>query len=338
MEVEPFSVELATPLETAAGAVREREGFLVRLEYAGTEGVGEASPLLGWTETYEECREALARAAEVAGHTDWGVALAKTEAPAARHALALALQEALARAASEPLYRNLGDGGPVRAVPVNATLSDAPPEETAAAAADAVREGFGCLKLKVGARDVEADLRRIRAVRERVEAPLRLDANGAWTPSQARRVVDAVADLGVEYVEQPLPAEDLDGHAALRGRGVGIAVDESLAAYEPEQVLETGAADVVVLKPMVLGGPDLAREAATAARAAGAEPVVSTTIDTVVARTGAVHLAASVPEVGPCGLATGSMLRSDLVADPATVADGTIAVPQDPGLGLPTRP
>ena len=338
MEVEPFSVELATPLETAAGAVREREGFLVRLEHAGTEGVGEASPLLGWTETYEECREALARAAAVAEHIDWGVALAKTEAPAARHALALALQEALARARGEALYRSLGGEERVRAVPVNATLSDAPPTETAAAAADAVDRGFGCLKLKVGAQDVESDLERVRTVRDRVDARIRLDANGAWTRSQAGQVVNAVADLGVDYVEQPLPAEDLDGHAALRGRGVDVAVDESLAAYDIEQVLAAAAADVVVMKPMVLGGPDLAREAATTARAAGVEPVVSTTIDTVVARTGAVHLAASIPDIEPCGLATGSMLRSDLTPDPATVEDGTVAVPQEPGLGLQTRP
>ncbi len=338
MEVEPFSVELATPLETAAGAVREREGFLVRLEHAGTEGVGEASPLLGWTETYEECREALVRAAEVAEHIDWGVALAKTEAPAARHALALALKEALARARGEPLYRSLGGEGTVRAVPVNATLSDAPPTETAAAAADAVDRGFGCLKLKVGARDVESDLERVRTVRDRVDARLRLDANGAWTRGQAERVVDAVDGLGVDYVEQPLPAEDLDGHAALRGRGVDVAVDESLAAYDIEQVLAAAATDVVVLKPMVLGGPDLAREAATTARAAGVEPVVSTTIGTVIARTGAVHLAASIPDIDPCGLATGSMLRSDLAPDPATVEDGTITVPQEPGLGLPARP
>jgi len=58
----------------------------------------------------------------------------------------------------------------------------------------------------------------------------------------------------------------------------------------------------------------------------------------VVARAGAVHLAASIPGVGPCGLATGSMLRSDLAPDPATVEDGTVTVPQGPGLGLPTRP
>jgi L-alanine-DL-glutamate epimerase-like enolase superfamily enzyme len=103
-------------------------------------------------------------------------------------------------------------------------------------------------------------------------------------------------------------------------------------------VLDADAADVVVLKPMVLGGPDLAREAATRACEAGVEPVVSTTIDTVVARTGAVHLAASIPDVGACGLATASMLRSDLAPDPATVEDGTITVPQDPGLGLPVRP
>ena len=338
MEVEPFTVELATPLETAAGAIRDRQGFLVRVEHAGTEGLGEATPLFGWTETYEECRDALSRASEVAEVLDWGIALAKTEAPAARHGLALALQEAMGRAAGEPLYRTLGGEGTVHAVPVNATLSDADPEQTAAAAVDAVERGFGCLKLKAGAREVDADLERVRAVRDRVDARLRLDANGTWNREQAGRVVEAVAGMDVDYIEQPLPAEDLDGHAALRGQGVDIAVDESLAAYDVEQVLDADAADVAVLKPMVLGGPDLAREAATALREAGVEPVVSTTIDTVVARTGAVHLAASIPEVEPCGLATGSMLRSDLAPDPATVEDGTITVPQGPGLGLPARP
>jgi o-succinylbenzoate synthase len=337
MEVEPFTVELATPLETAAGAIREREGFLVRIGHAGTRGLGEAAPLIGWTETRTECRDALARAGEIADHLDWGIVLAKTGAPAARHALALALLDARGRAAGEPLYRTLG-GTRTEAVPVNATLGVGDPETTAEAAADAVAEGFNCLKLKVGGRDLETDLDRVRRVREAVDARLRVDANGTWDRGSAERAVDALADLGVSYVEQPLPAEDLDGLAALRGRGIEIAVDESLAAYDIEQVLDAGAADVAILKPMVLGGTDLAREVALRAREAGVEPVVSTTIDSVVARTGAVHLAASIPEIRPCGLATASMLRSDLAPDPATVADGTITVPQNPGLGLQSRP
>ena len=62
------------------------------------------------------------------------------------------------------------------------------------------------------------------------------------------------------------------------------------------------------------------------------EPVVTTTIDAVVARTAAVHVAAAIPDVAACGLATGSLLAADLAADPVTISDGAASVPTDGGL------
>ncbi len=344
MEVEPFSVALDPPLGTTHGAMRERRGFLVRIEHSGVEGIGEATPLGGWTESKKECRRALDRAATVATELDWGVALRKLDAPAARHGLALALADARARAAETPLYRTL-DGGAdtasVERVPVNATLeAETTPEEAATRASEAVSAGFGCLTVKVGTRGVESDIERVRAVRNAVGdgVTLRVDANGAWTRQDARQAVDALAALGVAYVEQPLPTVDLAKTADLRDRGVDIALDESLAAHDVETVLDSDAADALVLKPMVVGGPDLTVRAARRCRAADVEPVVSTTVDAVVARTGAVHVAASIPGVGPCGLATGDRVVRDLAPDPAPVEDGAIRVPQEPGLGLTTPP
>jgi o-succinylbenzoate synthase len=350
MQVEPFTVRLDPPLGTARGTMREREGFLVRMRYEGETGIGEATPLVGWTESHEECADALDRAATVAAELDWGVALGKLDTPAARHGIALALSDARAKASEDPLYRTLGpvperDGssrdpherGRVERVPVNATLgADGTPEETAVRARNAVEAGYPCLKLKVGARGVETDIERVRAVQTAVgdDIGLRVDANGGWTRAEARRAIDALAALDVAYVEQPLPTADLDATSDLRGRGVDIALDESLAAHDIETILGAEAADVLVLKPMVVGGPDLAVRAARRCRAAGVEPVVSTTVDAVVARTGAVHVAASIPEVSPCGLATGDRVVRDLAPDPAPVEDGTIRVPQEPGLGL----
>lgn len=340
MRFEPFSLALDPPLATAAGDVEERAGYLVTVEHAGEEGVGEATPLPGWTESLDACAEALERAAEIADHTDWGIALARTEAPAARHGLALALADARAKAADRPLYRTLGAEFAVRRVDVNATVGDASPADTSEAAADAVAEGFRTLKVKVGARDLAADRDRLAAVRDAVgpDVTLRADANGAWDRETAREAVDAFAAFDVAYVEQPLPPDDLAGLADLRSRGVGIAVDETLIEHDPATVFDAEAADVAVVKPMVQGGPDRAIEVTRQARDAGVEPVVSTTIDAVVARTGAVHVAAAIPEVGACGLATGSRLGSDLARDPAPVEDGSVFVPQGKGLGLPDRP
>lgn len=339
MDIEPFRVRLAEPMLTARGAIREREGFLVTVEHGGHYGVGEATPLPGWTETREECRAALDRAGSVAAELDWGVALAKLDSPAARHAISLAFAEARARASDEPLYRSLGRDDRVETVPVNATLgADTSPSNVARRASEVVAAGFRTLKLKVGSNGTEEDVERVRAIRDAVgdDVTLRVDANGAWTLDQARRAIDALAALDVAYVEQPLPGAELAAHAQLRGP-VDVALDESLVSHDVAEVAAADAADVVVLKPMVVGGPDRAVEAAMRAREAGIEPVVSNTVDAVVARTGAVHVAARIPDVRPCGLATASLLETDLSPDPAPVVDGEITVPQESGLGLPER-
>ncbi|WP_435073388.1 enolase C-terminal domain-like protein [Halorubrum sp. HHNYT27] len=357
MRLRSFSLDLTTPLGTARGEITEREGFLVRVgppdaagERSGS-GLGEAAPLPGWTESLSACELALRGVKGERGRLvdDALARLDPHETPAARHGLSLALADAAAREADRSLAAYLtverDSPPPAETVPVNATVGDGDPEATAAAATRAVEEGFDCVKVKVGARSLSADFDRLRAVRNAVgnEVALRADANGAWDRSTARAALDRFETLDLAYVEQPLPAADLDGAAALRtdrgGRGgnagdppIPIALDESLAHHDLEAVLDAGAADVVVLKPMALGGPGRAIEAAATARAAGVEPVITTTIDAVVARTAAVHVAAAVPDVVPCGLATASLLDDDLAPDPCPVADGAATVPDGPGL------
>jgi o-succinylbenzoate synthase len=330
MNVEPFSLSLARPLSTARGEITEREGFLVRVEHDGETGLGEATPLPGWTESLEACRAAL----EAVDDGAPALALAgMTGTPAARHGLELALFDAAARARDEPLYRYLGGETTVGGVPVNATVGDGPPGETAREAREAVDDGYPAVKVKVGARALEADLERLRAVREACPGlELRADANGAWDRETARRALGGLARLDVAYVEQPLAAPDLAGHADLRGGRVGIALDESLAEASVDESLAAGAADVLVLKPMALGGPGRARRAALRARKVGVEPVVTTTIDGSLARAAAVHVAASIPDIRACGLATASWLSADLTeVDPVPVEDGRIRVPSGPG-------
>lgn len=352
-----FDLALATPLSTAAGEIRSRTGHLVRVRAttaAGESlaGVGEATPLPGWTEGERACRDTLATVCDrVSGESlrsAWRAVNGIDDTPAARHGLAGALADLEARRDGESLAASLAGAEPPTSVAVNATVGDAPRRETAERARAAVDEGFDCLKLKVGARPVEADLERIAAVREAVggDVSLRVDANAAWTRPTAEQALDRIAerDLRVDYLEQPLAADDLDGHAALRDReatrpaGTRIALDESLTATDPGTALSAGAADVLVLKPTALGGPDRAVAAARMALAEGVTPVVTTTVDAVVARTTAVHVAAAVEAAARAptahGLATGSMLSEDLAPDPAPVENGRIRVPEGPGTGV----
>jgi o-succinylbenzoate synthase len=339
-----FELALDAPLSTARGDITTRRGLLVGVDRDGTRGIGEATPLPGWTESFAECRAAL-RGAPGAPSLDVPddptpatVDIGTTPpAPAARHGLALARLDAAARRRGASLAAHLtggvaSDDSPAPRVPANATVGDAPPDETAAAVREAAAEGFDCVKVKVGVGSVARDTARLRAARDAADVSLRADANGAWDRETAAEAVDAFRPLDLDYLEQPLSQSDLAGHRALRGRGVRVALDESVAARGLAPALSSDAADVVVLKPMALGGPDRTVAAARRARTAGVEPVVTTTVDAAVARTAAVHAAAAIPDVAPCGLATRALLADDLVPDPVPVADGTVAVPDGPGL------
>lgn len=333
-------MQLSSPLDTARGTIDSRDGYLVRVDTDGLSGIGEATPLVGWTESHEECTNALDQAETIASQLDWGIALAKLEAPAARHGLSLALAEGRARKQGVPLYRSLGRETAVEEIPVNVTLGAEEPAVLAERASSAVSQGYEAVKLKIGTNGIEEDIERVRAVRNAVgdEIELRVDVNGAWTREQAIEALDGLAALNVSYIEQPLPTAELGVHAGLRDNGVDIALDESLAAHDVEDIIEADAADVLILKPMVLGGPDRTVSVARRCREAGIEPVLSTTIDAVVARVGAVHTAAAIPDIRPCGLATGDRLATDLARDPAPVRNGHIRVPQKPGLGFDEPP
>jgi o-succinylbenzoate synthase len=349
VSVQRFSLPLSSPLGTAAGTIDERTGLLVAVEAGGATGVGEATPLAGWTESVDECRTALQTAADRAAEDGLAAALeavAARETPAARHGLSQALLDCRARDDGVTLAASLRssvglESDPPSSVPANATVGDGTVAETVAAARSEVAAGFECLKLKVGARDPAGDRERLRAVRSAVgeDVALRADANGAWDRETAAELVAFLGtELAAAYVEQPLPAGDVAGHAALRGVGAPVALDESVRAVGVDAVLSAGAADVVVCKPMALGGIDLALEAAVRAREAGVTPVVTTTVDAAVARAGAVHLAAAIPDVPPCGLATGPLLAGDLLADPVPVVEGAVALPAGPGLGDAVEP
>ena len=338
LEYRSFSLDLERPLRTADETIDSRDGFLVRLVDAdGSVGYGEATPLPGWTESKDECDAALQAACEALDSGTTADALdAVDRSSAARHALTLAIADHDATREATPLYRHLGDGPLVGRVPVNATVGDGTPSETAAAVHDAVDRGFDVCKVKVGRRDVDADVDRLRRVRETIGSAvdLRVDANGAWTVGEAETAISAFDDLGVSMAEQPLPAGALEGHAALRGTDVAIALDEGLLEHGVDSICDAEAADAVVLKPMALGGIDVARQVAAWVTELGITPVVTTTIDGVVARTGAVHLAAAIPDVPACGLATGELLADDLGRDPVLLENGSAVVPQAKGLGV----
>ena len=341
-----FALPFVVPFGTARETSVVREGFFLRLSTGdGLVGLGEAAPLaaFGGGRLPDALALLLALAPRLLGakldDIDELLAVFPYELPGAS-AVACALDTAVCdlrgRADGLPLADLLG-GAATRPVRVNATIAVA---DAVTAARRAAAAGFTCIKLKVGvAPSIEAEVHQIRAVRLAVgdAVQLRLDANGAWPVDQAIAVIRAVEDLGIELVEQPVAADDLAGLARVRSRvTTPIAADESVGGPEQaRQVIEAGAADLLVVKPMVVGGPRRARTILELARQAGLGAYVTTTVDAGIATAAALHLATLLPDRGPaCGLATSGLLEDDLTWPSVEVDQGWVRAPAGPGLGV----
>ncbi|HET9951669.1 MAG TPA: o-succinylbenzoate synthase [Candidatus Eisenbacteria bacterium] len=343
------------PWPSSEGAQTAREGIFVVLEDdEGLLGAGESAPFPGFgMESLGSSLSALRLAARfalglpaehfLAAADDLPRLAPVVASPGARAALDLALHDLAARREGVTIARLLGGPGAATSVGANAVLPRLAAGAAAEAARAAVAAGARTVKLKVGGAPIAEDVDRVRAVREAVGPgiALRVDANQAWSESEAVEALRALAPLGLEYAEQPVPAGAIEAMARVRAAGgVAIAADESLADLRAaRRLIGARAADVFVVKPMALGGLAASRAVIEIARNAGIGVTVTSLLESAVGRAGALHLAASLGagEAGGAGrgdhgLATGGALAEDLVADFAT-RPGPIPLPSGAGLG-----
>jgi L-alanine-DL-glutamate epimerase-like enolase superfamily enzyme len=338
LDVRRHALGLREPLQTAYGTVCERELLAVAITDAeGLTGYGEAAPLEPYDgvsiarveEALERYRPVLEGAGSMNGAEIVDACRRADDLPEAFAAIDLALWDRAGRRAGRPVASLITDA-PRKSVPVNATLSALECAGAAEQAALAVKQGFGCLKVKVGVGD---DAARVAAVRAAAgpHVALRVDANGAWSVEQAVRSIEALAPVGLELVEEPV--HGLAGVRKVRARvATRVAIDETAAEHG---ALTAGVADAVCLKVSRCGGISGLLAAAALVRASGAEVYVASTLDGPLGIAAGVHAAAALASRGPlpaCGLATLGMFADR--TDPLAPVHGAIAVPHGSGLGV----
>ena len=343
---------LARRMETAHGAIDEREALVLELEDAeGRRGYGEATPLPDFgTEDLAASRAALeewTRAAPSAGRSNEpALAQQVTNTPCAAFAWSTAWMDLTARREDVSLVSRLGalaglEGASPSRVASQALVGGAAPDAVADRARAAREQGFGAFKLKLAVspetRDPALDVERVAALREAVgsSARVRLDANEAWGEVEAQRALAAFARFDVDYVEQPVARSDVTALARLAADpSVTVAADEALQGDGWRACLEAGLT-VFVVKPAALGSLDVSIDLARRVREAGGRLVWSTLIDGAIGRGVACALAAATGDPNEVhGLGTGPLLTRDLVPQADAFVDGTLPVPSGPGLGV----
>ena len=335
MEIEVLELRTKHPFIIARGGQSDYRTVWVRLKDGdGNEGWGEAAP----TKFYGETTETVLAALDTYGahlpddpfdleeaERRWEELLHRN--PAARAALSSALHDLVGKRLGVPLYRLWGLD-PTKAPRSTFTIGIDQPEKMRAKVREA--EQYPILKIKLGTdRDVEI----LRTIRDTTDREIRVDANCGWTLKQAVRMLPVLEEFGVTVLEQPLPADQLDGLGEIRRRAdIPVIADESCetAADIPPLV---GKVDGINIKLAKCGSLREAIRMIAIARAHGMTVMVGCMIESSIGITAAAHFT---PLVDIVDLDGAALLADDPFAG-ATIDGGQVSLPAGPGLGVRRR-
>ena len=210
-------------------------------------------------------------------------------------------------------------------------------DELAADAARAAEQDAPLVYLKVG-RGEATDLEIVAAVREAIgRRRLRLDANEAWDPLTAIRMIRKLERFEPEYIEQPTPSGSLAALAQVKS-SVGIAIGADQCVYTPNDVYEVcrrNAADLIVLGLHEAGGISGLRKAAAIAEAGGLGVCMHGVFETGITTCATYHAAISLPNLDDGNQIMWQLLERDIVAHPSLApAAGHLTLPIGPGFGF----
>jgi len=285
---EPITLDLKKTFRIAHGASDQRFNVLVFLD----DGVGEAAAVPYYGETQEGIIKYFKTTPDLGDDPfDMDSILARRPpgSRAARSAIDEALHDLWGKKLGQPLYRLFGLN-PGKLPLTSFTIGM---DEPAVMAEQARGSGFPILKIKLGSdRDEEI----VAAISKATTAKLRVDANAGWSREQALNIIPRLAEYDLEFIEQPLAVEDVEGYfwlkEKLRARKVNLPIFADETAKTSKDVAKlAGAVDGVVVKLMKAEGIREALRTIHTARAHDMQVMLSCMVETSVGVTAAAHLA-----------------------------------------------
>lgn len=344
----PVRYPLQRIIHTAADSYVERHGILVAMETSGVVGWGEALPVPGWFHgDASSVEKSLHKWLEDTADNE--PSRYEQDGPLPNHAVAAAAVDCArldvaGRRTGVPLFRLLtksssplidqARGGEPKIL-VNALIGVGSAREAANRAAQAAEDGFSTVKVKVAADHISQDVERLDAIR-RAAGPdmrIRLDANQGWNADEAPDAIARLAEFDIEYIEEPCASLKTIG-TMRHTTPIPLYLDEHVrTATNAHQVIMSGFADGIVLKPASLGTLSTSVQLAERAHHAEMGVTVTNVLDSGIGTLAAMHVAAAInAPLNACGFATGELF-SAAPLQPPPVDGGMVRVPTTPGLG-----
>ena len=324
---EPITLNLKTTFRVAHGASDQRHNVLVYLD----DGVGEAAAVPYHGETKQGIIEYL-RSVPGLGDDPFDMDAVLSRRPpgsrAARSAIDEALHDLWGKELGQPLY-NLFGLNPTKLPLTSFTIGMDEPEVMAE---QAKGSNYPVIKIKLGS---EKDEEIVAAIRKATNARLRVDANAGWTREHALEIIPRLLEYDLEFIEQPLAVDDVDGFFWLKEKlhaqkvNIPIFADET-AKTSHDVVKLAGAIDGVVVKTMKSEGIREALRMIHTARAHDMQIMLSCMVESSVGVTAAAHLA---PLCDYADLDGPLLIRNDPYHG-LKYEGAKFTLPDGPGLGL----
>jgi len=331
LAVRAFALPLRHPFTISRGTVEVQDTVVVQLHEGGCFGYGEATTNPYYGATVESLMRRITAAAPLlrgVAADDLDAVLAAIGSALgddtfARCALDMAAHDLWAKRQDRPLHRLWGldpDAGPAS----NYTIGIDTPERMVRKLAEVPE--WPIYKIKLG---TDRDLEIIRELRRHTDKPFRVDANCGWSVKQAIDFSGPLADLGVEFIEQPLAAEDPGMAEVRRHSALPVFADES-CGVEADVDACAGRFHGINIKLVKCGGLAPARRMVARARELGLDVMCGCMTESTV---GISALAQIVPQLDFVDMDGAALLASD-IASGVVVEGGLRRYPDRPGTGV----
>jgi O-succinylbenzoate synthase len=338
-------IPLSSPFSNSRGTTLERSALILRLAHGGIEAVSECATDETLSSTGEDNETAARIIKEVLGgmlragpsSPKGFLEAARSVAgnPMAKAAVEMLLWDYMGKAQGEPLDEAIGESrGRAEAGIALGLWQDT---EMKSLMESALIRGYKRIKVKIERQNAFEKLKTIRDTFPQI--PLSADANGCFEFLRDMATLKRIDELRLQYLEQPFGYghDDVMAHSRLAKEiSTPICLDESVMSVErAEEILDSGAASVINIKPGRVGGLTAAMEIAHAARRKGAHVWVGGMLETGIGRAFNVALASQRPFDYPGDTSPNDRyFKKDVVMNPFVMKDGSVRPNRGPGAGV----
>lgn len=323
----PHELQFHFEAGTSRGVLTKKKSYFVELSDGVRCGIGEAGPLFGLSPEFsEDCSAAFEKAvspfqgqALPSDISEW-VNEIPFEQPSFRFALETAYHDL-----AKPFKNDFAQGQ--KSLPINGLIWMGTADFMREQIEQKLAQGYSCLKLKIGAIDFETELSLLQIIRNRFSAEeltLRVDANGAFSPSEAPQKLEKLAAYDLHSIEQPIQAGQPEEMRKLISKQIlPIALDEELIGMQDKSIATFINPDYIILKPSFLGGIQATRDWIDWAVLNGKEWWITSALESNIGLQAIAQLTGEYDIKLPQGLGTGQLYTNNF-ASGLSISQGNI--------------